>query len=266
MDLLRSHGIHTGSRKGLHAQRRGNSLRRSHVDLEVIIPAYNEAARIPGTITQTADFLSGQPWSSRIVVVDNGSVDGTGAVARRLSREAGTAVPISVIGCSRRGKGAAVRRGLLSGTSRFTGFFDADMATPLETLTVAMSHLEEGAAAVIASRHAPGSTLVRPQQLGRRVGGRAFRALTRTKVKGIFDTQCGFKFFERDALTTAMVQCRATGFAFDVELLLRLQHQNARIIELPVSWTDGAASTFRPIHDGFASFASVIQLQSRCHD
>ncbi|BCW35330.1 hypothetical protein StoSoilA2_13860 [Arthrobacter sp. StoSoilA2] len=86
-------------------------------------------------------------------------------------------------------------------------------------------------------------------------------ALTRTKVKGIFDTQCGFKFFERDALTAAMVQCRASGFAFDVELLLRLQHQNARIIELPVAWTDGAESTFRPMHDGIASFASVLQLQ-----
>lgn len=78
-------------------------------------------------------------------------------------------MPISVIGCARRGKGAAVRRGLLSGTSRFTGFFDADMATPVETLAAAMSHLQHGAAAVIASRHAPGATLVRPQQLGRRL-------------------------------------------------------------------------------------------------
>jgi glycosyltransferase involved in cell wall biosynthesis len=261
MDLVRSHGIHTGSRQSLRTEGRTASLRRPHVDLEVIIPAYNEAARIPRTLIQTTDFLSAQPWSSRIVVVDNASVDETGAVIRRLFPDGGTAVPISVIGCSRRGKGAAVRRGLLSGTSRFTGFFDADMATPLETLTSAMSYLQEGAAAVIASRHAPGSTLVRPQQLGRRMGGKAFRALTRTKVKGIFDTQCGFKFFERDALTAAMVQCRASGFAFDVELLLRLQHQNARIIELPVAWTDGAESTFRPIHDGIASFASVLQLQ-----
>ena len=261
MDLLRSHGIHTSSKDSFQALRDTGSLRRSHVDLEVIIPAYNEAARMPGTLRETAGFLAAQPWSSRIVVVDNSSVDETGSVVRKLSREAGSPVPISVIGCSRRGKGAAVRRGLLSGTSRFTGFFDADMATPLETLTVAMSHLQRGAAAVIASRHAPGATLVRPQQLGRRLGGRAFRALTRTKVRGIADTQCGFKFFERDALTAAMVQCRATGFAFDVELLLRLQLQNARIVELPVAWTDGASSTFRPIQDGIASFASVVQLQ-----
>ncbi|MCT9868914.1 glycosyltransferase [Paenarthrobacter aurescens] len=261
MDLLHPHSIHTSSRGSFQARRGTDSLRRSQVDLEVVIPAYNEAARIPGTLIQTLDFLAGQPWSSRIVVVDNGSVDETGAVVRRISRDKGSDVPISVVGCSRRGKGAAVSRGLLSGTSRYTGFFDADLATPLETLIPTMAHLEEGAAAVIASRHAPGSTFVQPQQLGRRVGGTAFRVLTKSKVKGIFDTQCGFKFFERGALTAAMVQCRTTGFAFDVELLLRLQHQGARIIELPVAWTDVAASTFRPFKDGISSFASVLQLQ-----
>ncbi|MGR0159201.1 glycosyltransferase [Paenarthrobacter nitroguajacolicus] len=261
MALLHSHSVHIGKRGGLQARRRSDFLRRSQVDLEVVIPAYNEAARIPRTLTQTVDFLASQPWSSRIVVVDNGSVDDTAAVVRRISREKGDAVPISLVGCSRRGKGAAVRRGLLSGTSRYTGFFDADLATPLETLTETMWHLAGGAAAVIASRHAPGSTFVVPQHIGRRMGGTAFRALTRSIVKGIQDTQCGFKFFERDALTAAMVQCRSTGFAFDVELLLRLQDNHASIVELPVAWTDGAESTFRPFQDGVASFASVIQLQ-----
>ncbi|MFP3580780.1 glycosyltransferase [Arthrobacter sp. SIMBA_036] len=258
---LQSPSVHVGKRVRLQARQHPETLRRSPVDLEVVIPAYNEATRIPNTLVQTVDFLASQSWSSRIVVVDNGSVDETAAVVRRISRDAGAMVPISLVGCSLQGKGAAVRRGLLSGTSRFTGFFDADLATPLETLTQTMSLLEDGAAAVIASRHAEGSTVVRPQHLGRRVGGTAFRVLTKAKVKGIQDTQCGFKFFERDALTAAMVQCRSTGFAFDVELLLRLQNNEARIVELPVAWTDGAKSTFRPFQDGVASFASVIQLQ-----
>jgi dolichyl-phosphate beta-glucosyltransferase len=258
---LHAHSVQTGRRGRPPARRLPVSLRRSHVDLEVIIPAYNEAARISSTLTQTVEFLAVQPWSSRIVVVDNGSVDDTAAVVHRISRETGDVVPISLVGCSRRGKGAAVRRGLLSGTSKYTGFFDADLATPLETLAEAMFHLAGGAAAVIASRHAPGSTFVVPQHIGRRMGGTAFRVLTKTKVKGIQDTQCGFKFFERDALTAAMVQCRSTGFAFDVELLLRLQDNGASIVELPVAWTDGAESTFRPFQDGVASFASVIQLQ-----
>lgn len=258
---LHARSTHDAFEESPHTRHATMSLRRSRVDLEVVIPAYNEASRIQFTLQRAVDFLAQQPWSSRIVVVDNASVDETGALVRRLSREAGDKVPVSVIGCSRRGKGAAVRRGLLSGTSKYTGFFDADLATPLETLTEVMSHLELGAPAVIGSRHAPGSRLIRRQQFGRRLGGTAFRVLTRSKVKGIFDTQCGFKFFERDALTAAMVQCRATGFAFDVELLLRLQHQGARIIELPVAWTDGEASTFRPVQDGLASFASVLQLQ-----
>lgn len=261
MVLLQTQTMNRSRMEGLLARPHLESLRRSHVDLEVIIPAFNEAARIPNTLVQTVDFLARQPWSSRIVVVDNGSVDETAAVARRISKERRGEVPISVVGCARRGKGAAVRRGLLSGTSRFTGFFDADLATPLETLTDVMIHLTAGAAAVIASRHVPGSTFVRRQHLGRRVGGRAFRVLTKSKVKGIQDTQCGFKFFERDAMTAAMVQCRSMGFAFDVELLLRLQSNNASIIELPVAWTDGADSTFRPFQDGVASFASVFQLQ-----
>lgn len=261
MDLLHSHTEQAVRIGGRQVNRHPGSLRRSTVDLEVVIPAFNEAGRIPRTLRKTVDFLAEQTWTSRIVVVDNGSVDDTGYIVDRISRERGNPVPITLIGCSRRGKGAAVRRGLLSGTSKYTGFFDADLATPLETLVPAMEHLEQGAAAVIASRHAPGSTFVQPQQLGRRLGGTAFRVLTKSKVKGICDTQCGFKFFERDALTTAMVQCRSIGFAFDVELLLRLQQEDARIVELPVAWTDGAASTFRPLHDGFASFASVLQLQ-----
>ncbi|MBG6217356.1 glycosyltransferase involved in cell wall biosynthesis [Arthrobacter sp. CAN_A6] len=236
------------------------SRRRSAVDLEVIIPAYNEAGRLPSTLRNTADFLGSQPWNSRIVVVDNGSADDTGYVVRRMSASNGR-VPISLIGCSRSGKGAAVRRGLLSGTSTYTGFFDADLATPLDTLTAAMEHLELGASAVIASRHSPGSTFVRRQQFRRRLGGAAFRVITSSMVRGVCDTQCGFKFFERGAITRAMVQCRTAGFAFDVELLRYLQYEGGRIIEIPVAWTDGTDSTFHLVRDGVTSFVSLSQMQ-----
>lgn len=235
------------------------SRQRGAVDLEVIIPAYNEAARLPSTISKTVDFLSGQSWSSRIVVVDNGSSDDTPYVVRKFITNSG--VQISLIGCSRPGKGAAVRRGLLSGTSTYAGFFDADLATPLETLTAAMEHLKLGASAVIASRHSPGSTFVRRQQFRRRLGGAAFRVLTSSMVQGVCDTQCGFKFFERGAITRAMVQCRTAGFTFDVELLRRLQREGGRIVEIPVAWTDGPGSTFHPLRDGVSSFMSLVQMQ-----
>ncbi|PWF88919.1 glycosyl transferase family 2 [Kocuria rosea] len=234
--------------------------RRSTVDLEVIVPAYNEAGRISDTLVKTVAYLESQPWSSRVVVVDNGSSDDTGSVVRRFSRQCSGNVPVALIGCGRPGKGAAVRRGILSGTSTFTGFFDADMATPVETLSVAMGHLKQGAAAVIASRHCPGSTFVQHQPLGRRLGGMAFRALTRSMVREIHDTQCGFKFFDRRSINQALVQCRTTGFAFDVELLHRMQCEGGRIVEVPVAWTDSPSSTFRPLRDGAASFGAVFQM------
>lgn len=232
---------------------------RSVVDLEVVIPAYNEARRLPETLRRSVEFLADQPWTTRLVVVDNGSVDETAAVARAAAQPTGQ-VSITVIGCSRAGKGAAVHRGLLTSTAPLVGFFDADLATPVETLTAAVAALREGATAVIASRHAPGARFVQPQPLGRRLGGTAFRGLTRPLVVGVHDTQCGFKFFQRDAVQAAVARCQMTGFAFDVELLAQIQRAGGRIVELPVAWTDHTGSTFRPIRDGLTSFGAVLSL------
>jgi dolichyl-phosphate beta-glucosyltransferase len=243
---------------------RGHLVRsRPAADLELIIPAYNEAGRLPQTLAHTLTFLAAQPWRSRVLVVDNGSVDDTAAVALRVAAAVDGPVPLEVLGCARPGKGAAVRRGLLSSTSRFVGFADADLATPVETLTAALAHLENGAAAVIASRHAPGSTMIRPQRWGRRAGGAAFRMLTRGVVAGVHDTQCGFKFFDRDAARRALVRCRTAGFAFDVELLARIQEGGGEIVELPVAWTDDRDSSFHLVRDGIASFSAVLRMQSR---
>jgi glycosyltransferase involved in cell wall biosynthesis len=225
----------------------------------VVIPAYNESARLPHTLRRTISYLESSPWRARVVVVDNGSVDGTAEVALRIA--CGQGVPVDVVGCARPGKGAAVRRGLLNGRAPFVGFFDADLATPLETLELAMQHLRAGAAAVVASRHMAGSQIVQAQPLGRRLGGRAFRLATSRVVKGVRDTQCGFKIFERTAVTHALVQCRTAGFAFDAELLGRIQRDGGRIVEVPVAWTDDAASTFRPLRDGLASFGAVWRMK-----
>jgi glycosyltransferase involved in cell wall biosynthesis len=231
------------------------------LDLELVIPAYNEAARLPATLCELVDFLERQDWTSRVVVVDNGSTDETVALAKAVERDR---VDVAVIGCSRAGKGAAVRRGLLSGTSRFVGFADADLSTPVSTLTPVMAELESGAAAVIASRHAPGARLVHPQSFGRRAGGTAFRLLARQLVRNVHDTQCGFKFFERAAVQRALNSCQVNGFAFDVELLRQVQRSGGRIVEVPIAWTNDTGSTFRPLRDGVAAFAALLMLyQSR---
>jgi hypothetical protein len=165
-----------------------------------------------------------------------------------------------VIGCSRPGKGAAVRRGILAGRAPLVGFFDADLATPLETLPAAMAALQAGAAAVIASRHVPGASFVHAQPLTRRLGGHVFRALSGSLVRGVADTQCGFKFFQRAAVRAALVRTRTTGFAFDVEVLARIQRDGGDVVELPVAWTDRAGSTFHPVRDGVASYKAVLAL------
>jgi dolichyl-phosphate beta-glucosyltransferase len=234
---------------------------RPAADLEIAIPAYNEANRLPETLERTIEFLREQAWSSRIVVVDNGSCDDTADAVRTAARSTDDVVPVDLVGCARPGKGAAVRRAMLSSTSRFVGFFDADLATPLETLVTAMEHLEGGAAAVIGSRHTAGAEFVQCEPPVRRLGGAAFRLLTRSLVNGVQDTQCGFKFFEREAVMLALVECQSTGFAFDVELLQQLQRTGSDIVELPVAWSHCDDSSFSPWRDGLASFAAVLHMQ-----
>jgi dolichyl-phosphate beta-glucosyltransferase len=234
---------------------------RAPADLEVVIPAFNEAERLPETLRRTVEFLRCQEWSSRVLVVDNGSCDGTADVVATHVSATDDVVPVALIGCSRPGKGAAVRRGLLSSRSRYVGFFDADLATPLETLRVAMAELEAGATVVIGSRYVVHADLVQLQPLVRRMGGATFRLLATRAVRNVHDTQCGFKFFERRALTRALAQCRVTGFAFDVELLRQLQRDGEHIVEVPVAWTDGRQSTFHSLRDGPPAFYCVLQMQ-----
>ncbi|MEJ2888073.1 glycosyltransferase [Actinomycetospora aeridis] len=238
---------------------------RHPVDLEVVIPAYNESGRLPATLTAMVAFLSEQPWTSRVVVVDNGSVDDTAASVLAVDGRAcnvatGWCVEVVAIGCSRAGKGAAVYRGLRTSRSRYVGFTDADLSTPLETFRPVMDALDGGAAAAIGSRHAPGAQIATRQPLGRRLGGAAFRAVSRPLLPGVRDTQCGFKFFDRAAVQPALWRSRSVGFAFDVELLRHVRDDGGRIVEIPVTWTDAAGSSLRPVRDGLAAFGAVARL------
>lgn len=238
------------------SQHRDSPVRRGEVDLELVVPAFNEAARLPATLEEVTAFLAGQRWRSRVVVVDNGSTDETAAVVDAKDWDA----EVVVVGCSRPGKGAAVRRGISGSGARFVGFIDADLSTPVPTLTRAVAELEGGATAVIASRHAPGAKLAHRQPVTRRLGGSVFRAMARQIVPGVYDTQCGFKFFDRLAVQWALKRCHVSGFAFDVELLRQICRAGGRISEVPVVWTDDERSTFRPLRDGRDAFADLFRL------
>ncbi|WP_432137975.1 MULTISPECIES: glycosyltransferase [unclassified Streptomyces] len=232
-------------------------LVRPKVDLELILPAFNEERRLPSTIGVTVDHLAARPWTSAVVVVDNDSADGTRDVVERFAR---APVPVRTIGCSDHGKGAAVRRGIATSSARYVGFADADSATPIATLDQIMVLLEQGHPAVIASRRAPGARYETEQPSLRRCGGWAFRQLARLTIPDVADTQCGFKFFDGPLIREVVRDCRVDGFAFDVEILARLERRGHRVTEVPVSWCDVPGSTFSARRDGLRSMADLIRI------
>ena len=230
---------------------------RPPVDLELIIPAFNEERRLPATVAATVGFLAQRPWSSAVVVVDNDSADCTLEVLAPFRNQP---VKVYVIGCSDHGKGAAVRRGIATSAARYVGFADADNATPIATLDPVMSLLQEGHTAVIASRRAPGAHYEIEQSALRRCGGWLFRRLASRTLPGVADTQCGFKFFDGPHVRSVLDECRIDGFAFDVEILARLVHRGEDVVEVPVDWSDVPGSTFSARRDGLRSMTDLLRI------
>lgn len=227
-------------------------------DLDIVVPARDEAARLPRTLDRTLEYLQDQPYRSRVLVVDNGSVDRTADVARGF---ADGPVPVEVLSCARPGKGVAVRTGFAATTARYVGFMDADLATPVETLDLVVPLLEGGSTVVIGSRRAEGARLVVPQSVTRRLGGSLFRAASQHVLPGVTDSQCGFKFFRGDVVRLVAARCRVEGFGFDVELLGRLREAGHDAVEVPVTWTDVPGSTFSPLRHGLRSFTEAIGVR-----
>jgi len=233
------------------------AIRRTAVDLELIIPARNEEHRIARTLTTVSAYLAEQRLSSRIVVVNNGSADRTTEVVDGM---VGGPVPVVVIGCSAPGKGAAVRRGVLTSTASYVGFCDADLATPIDVLDAVLPLLQDGVDVVVGSRHAPGSKIQVRQPLARRIGGWAFRRSARSVVPAVHDTQCGFKFFYTPAARQVFSRARVDNFAFDVEILALASELGLNIFEAPIAWSDQDNSSFSSVHDGWGSFRTVLTL------
>jgi glycosyltransferase involved in cell wall biosynthesis len=219
----------------------GGQSRRS-CELEIVVPAFNEARRISRTITELASYLSKSGIDAALVVVDNGSTDQTAGVVDELGE---LGIDVSVIGCAQPGKGAAVRRGILSTRARFVGFCDADAATSPSALRDILSLLRTGNTVVIGSRRCPGSRYIGEPTTTRRIGGWLFRRAANMHVSGIADTQCGFKFFEAEVARTLFEETTLDGFAFDVELLALAQARGYAIIEVPVQWSAQEGSTMR---------------------
>jgi dolichyl-phosphate beta-glucosyltransferase len=231
--------------------------------VSVVIPTYNEGRRIQSTLERVIQYLSAKFSRFEIIVVDDGSADGTPQqVARAAHQEPRIKfIPLS----ANRGKGFVVREGVLSAQGEVIFFTDADLSTPVEEIEKGLAGLEEGYPVVIASRRHPESIVALHQVRRREIVGRAFNLFVRALLSLPFhDTQCGFKGFSREAAREIFSLARIDGFAFDAEILVIARRLGFRVREIPVYWTNSPDSKVRLMRH-LSGVASDL-LKIRCND
>lgn len=219
-----------------------NSEPNTNPTLSIVLPAYNEEARIGRTLRRLNEYLSAQPYSAEVVVVDDGSRDATAEIVQRELPSA------RLIRHGRnRGKGAGVRSGVLAAQGKFIAFVDADLATPIEELPGLWTRLEEGADLVAGVRNWPDGRDYRDSEPPlRRAFGRVFNLAVRMLgLSHLRDTQCPFKLFRGDAARLLFGSARVDSIVFDVEILYMARLAGLRIAAVPVTWENVAGSRMR---------------------
>jgi glycosyltransferase involved in cell wall biosynthesis len=229
-----------------------------HVDLSIVIPAFNEEGRLPATLEAVAAWLDGSGLAGEVIVAENGSSDATAAVARsfeaRLPR-------LQVLEGLPRGKGVALREGMLaaSGASRF--LCDADLSMPIDDVRKFLSALELGADVAIGSREAPGARRF-GEPAYRHLMGRVFNGLVKLlAVRGIEDTQCGFKMFTARAAEDLFTRAKLPGWGFDPEILYLARKRGYRISEVPIDWHYNADSRIEAVTDSVAMILDLVRVR-----
>ena len=228
--------------------------------LSVVIPAFNEASRIGSTLEELSAFLSRQSWPWEIRVVDDGSQDGTCQVVDDYRREH----PNIVLQREpHRGKGGAVKAGLLASTARFRFICDADLSMPVTELPRFLPPALARFDVAIGSREGVGARRV-GEPLVRHVAGRIFNyAVQRLTVPGINDTQCGFKMFTGAAAETIFPRVTVDGWAFDIEVLSIARACGMQIVEVPIEWHYRRASQLNLVRDGISMFRELLRIRAR---
>ena len=228
----------------------------------VIFPAYNEEARLERTLRETADYFAARGRAAEMIAVDDGSMDGTSALVHRLSLEYPNLRLIRLP--ANRGKGYAVRTGVVNATGDRILFADADGATPISEIERLEAAIDAGSDIAIGSREATQSNAVKVRtKRYRRIIGRTFHLLVSgLTVKGILDTQCGFKLFRADVAHDLFSRMRVNGFSFDVEVLLMAQRRQLRIAEVPVNWTHQPGSRVNLFSDSLKMALDLFVIRS----
>jgi dolichyl-phosphate beta-glucosyltransferase len=229
--------------------------------LSVVIPAYNETARIGRTIPALLTYLHGLDCAHEFLIVDDGSTDGTPHTARQLlSGEPGARVLEEP---RNRGKGHAVKVGMLAAEGQFVLFCDADLSTPPEELDKFWPWLDSGYEVVIGSRKMAGANVSRRQPLWRESLGKGFTWLTNViAAPGISDVTCGFKCFTHQAAQTLFSLSLIDDWSFDAEVLFIAQQLGYRVKEVPVSWHDEPGTKVRLWKDSIRSLLGLATIRA----
>ena len=224
----------------------------------IIIPAYNEENRLPGTLEQLFRFLEKQPFASEIIVVENGSNDRTFEIAQKFANGQKN---VHVLHNEQRGKGKAIQRGVLAASGEYIFLCDADLSMPVEEIRKFIPPQLENFDIAIASREAPGSVRYN-EPYYRHFTGRVFNTLIRLLVlPSLQDTQCGFKCIRAKVARDIFPYQTLTGWAFDVELLYIARHHGYQIAEIPIHWYFNADSKISVFRDSLRMFLDLLRIR-----
>jgi glycosyltransferase involved in cell wall biosynthesis len=232
-------------------------------ELSIVIPAYNEEARLGRTLGRIRDYFASLGTGAipyEILVVDDGSKDGTARVAQEWMRELPMLRLLSNGG--NRGKGYSVRHGMLEARGRVALFSDADLSSPIEESEKLLAAIREGNDVAIGSRALDRSLIAARQSRVRELAGIIFNGFVRL-FTGLpyHDTQCGFKAFVREPARVVFEQQRIEGFGFDPEILFLAKRHGLRGIEVPVRWAHDPATKVRMIRDSLRMFGGLVYIR-----
>jgi dolichyl-phosphate beta-glucosyltransferase len=226
----------------------------------IVIPAYNEGARLGPTLEKVLAYVHAQRWEAEVIVVSDGSRDNTVVIARAFAAKDPTLRVLENPG--NRGKGYSVRNGMLSSRGRIVLFTDADLSSPIEEAPKLFQALEAGADIAIGSRWLRAETQTQRQPLHRQLFGRIFNLLLRITLGLKFkDTQCGFKAFKRPAVDAIFPLQKIERWGFDPEILFLARKLGFRVAEVPVAWGHSGLTRINPFVDGSRMFMEMLHIR-----